>query len=82
MNNKPIIAKKGPYKVSVEKGKIYAWCPCGYSKTQPFCDGSHRGNIEGYRSIKFCATKDTDLYFCGCKNNNSGILCNGSHKNC
>jgi len=79
MNNKPIIAKKGPYKVTVEKGKMYAWCSCGYSTKQPFCDGKHRDNIEGYRSVKYCASDNGEVYFCGCKQSKNGILCDGSH---
>ena len=75
----PFIAKKSPYKISVQKGKIYSWCSCGYSKKQPFCDGSHRAYASEYRSIKYCASKDSDLYFCGCKHTKSGILCDGSH---
>ena len=30
-----------PYQVELEAGKRYAWCACGRSKRQPFCDGSH-----------------------------------------
>ena len=30
-----------PYSVDVEKGKKYAWCSCGLSLKQPYCDGSH-----------------------------------------
>jgi len=33
--------QKSPYKVKVEKGKIYFWCSCGLSNKQPFCDGTH-----------------------------------------
>ena len=39
---KPIPAQLSPNKVTVEVGKIYAWCACGRSGTQPFCDGSHK----------------------------------------
>jgi len=38
---KPKSPQKSPYKVKVEKGKIYSWCACGLSVKQPFCDGSH-----------------------------------------
>ena len=30
-----------PYVQKVEAGKTYAWCACGRSENQPFCDGSH-----------------------------------------
>ena len=31
-----------PIAVDVTQGKTYAWCACGKSKNQPFCDGSHK----------------------------------------
>ena len=42
---KPKSPQKSPYKVKVEKGKIYFWCACGLSNKLPFCDGAHY--IEG-----------------------------------
>merc|ERR1719187_3183255 len=39
---KGAVYKKFPSKQQCQKGKKYAWCSCGYSKKQPFCDGSHR----------------------------------------
>ena len=38
--NKPKCCQKMPY---VQKGEIkkYAWCACGESTNQPFCDGTH-----------------------------------------
>jgi len=35
------IAQKMPYVQKAEAGKAYAWCACGRSENQPFCDGSH-----------------------------------------
>lgn len=42
MGPTPNIAQKGPFQVEVEAGKTYAWCACGRSSNQPFCDGSHK----------------------------------------
>ena len=36
-------AGSNPIAVDVVKGKNYAWCICGLSKKQPFCDNTHRG---------------------------------------
>ena len=38
---KGLIAKKEPAGLTLEAGKTYAWCACGLSQKQPFCDGSH-----------------------------------------
>jgi len=36
------IAAKEPKGVTLEAGKSYAWCACGLSANQPFCDGAHK----------------------------------------
>jgi len=75
---KPALAQKKPYKVNVEKNKIYSWCTCGLSKKQPFCDGTHR--IEGkFKSKKYLAEENKDVYFCGCKMTKNPPFCDGSH---
>ena len=48
--SEPVIAQKAPIPVEVEAGKDYWWCSCGYSSTQPFCDGSHKG--KGFSPVK------------------------------
>ena len=45
--------QKSPIKISVVKSKSYFWCSCGFSKTQPFCDGSHKDT--GKSPLKFVA---------------------------
>jgi len=73
----PVIAKKGPYVVELETGKTYWWCACGRSKTQPFCDGSHKGtNIEPVK-IEVDETKKVGL--CGCKHTKNPPICDRSH---
>ena len=42
MSEMPEIGGRRPITVKVEAGKSYWWCACGRSKTQPFCDGSHK----------------------------------------
>ena len=74
----PTIAKKGSYKVAIEEGKKYAWCSCGLSATQPFCDGAHKGSE--FSPIVFTADVTKDAYFCGCKHSKNGAFCDGAHK--
>lgn len=76
--SKPEIAAKTPFAVEVEKGKDYYWCACGLSKSQPFCDGSHKGT--DFTPTKFTAEESKAVYFCGCKQSKNGALCDGTHK--
>jgi len=79
MTNSPKVAKKGPYKISVEEGKLYAWCTCGHSEKQPFCDGAHREHAPEYKSLKWVADETKEVYFCGCKQVKDSPFCDGSH---
>jgi CDGSH-type Zn-finger protein len=38
----PTSPQKFPYVMDMAPGTYY-WCACGGSKSQPFCDGSHKG---------------------------------------
>lgn len=74
----PVRASDTPFAVAVEQGKDYWWCACGQSKTQPFCDGAHKGG--SMTPVKYTATESKEVYFCGCKASNNSVLCDGSHK--
>ena len=73
------VAQKAPYGVEVEAGKSYYWCACGLSKSQPFCDGSHKGSE--FAPVKYEAPEAKTVYFCGCKQTANQPLCDGAHKN-
>lgn len=74
----PEIAQTAPYPVAVEAGKIYWWCACGRSRTQPFCDGSHKGTR--FLPFEVMAARTETLWFCGCKQSCHAPMCDGSHK--
>jgi CDGSH-type Zn-finger protein len=73
----PKIAQKVPYKVEVEEGKTYAWCACGLSKTQPYCDGSHKPT--SFKPDVFKAEVSGTVHLCGCKATKNPPYCDGTH---
>ena len=74
---KPKCSQKAPYVLNGEKKK-YAWCACGESKNQPFCDGAHKGT--GFVPVIVDNEKDGNIAWCGCKVSGNSPYCDGSHK--
>lgn len=74
---KGVIAGKAPKMVQLEKGKIYAWCACGKSQNQPYCDGSHQGSEFTPHIIK--AEDIKSVAFCVCKQTSTPPYCDGTH---
>lgn len=77
--DEPAIAQKAPYKVELLAGYRYAWCSCGLSKWQPFCDGSHTSTKSGLKPVVWTHDKDQSVALCGCKRSGKGQYCDGTH---
>ena len=75
--DRPKIADTCPKQVDLEQGKKYAYCTCGLSENQPFCDGKHKGT--DFVPIVFEADENKTAYFCQCKQTSNGPYCDGSH---
>ncbi len=71
-----ISPQKSPYVTEVQPGK-YAWCACGRSGNQPYCDGSHKGT--GLAPVIETITETKRVAWCGCKQTGSAPFCDGSH---
>lgn len=73
------IAQKSPFEIELEDGKKFAWCACGLSEKQPYCDGSHKGT--DLTPIVEKIEKGKTVYFCGCKQTSTPPYCDGTHNN-
>ncbi len=65
--------------LAVVAGQKYWWCACGLSRSQPFCDGSHKGSA--FQPLAFVAERSERLWLCGCKRTAGQPRCDGSHRN-
>ena len=79
MSHSPVhCAGVRPIVVELKAGETYAWCACGRSGNQPFCDGAHQGT--GIDPVVFTAERDTKVALCLCKHTETPPICDGSHK--
>ncbi|MBI1732519.1 MAG: CDGSH iron-sulfur domain-containing protein [Gammaproteobacteria bacterium] len=70
-------ARLKPYLAELKAGQAYAWCACGRSRRQPFCDGSHAGS--GIEPVRFTVPGDREALLCGCKRTGDAPFCDGTH---
>jgi CDGSH-type Zn-finger protein len=75
--DQPLIAQKSPFVLELAPG-TYWWCACGRSKTQPFCDGSHKGSE--LAPVKFELAAPARVSLCGCKRSGHKPYCDGTHR--
>uniref|UniRef100_A0A224YED9 Hematopoietic stem/progenitor cells protein like protein n=1 Tax=Rhipicephalus zambeziensis TaxID=60191 RepID=A0A224YED9_9ACAR len=76
------IYDKKPFRFECKKGRVYHWCTCGFSHTQPFCDGSHKNpHLKiTLKPIRFVAEETRWYWFCNCKQTANRPYCDGTHK--
>lgn len=77
MIQKARIASLQPIQCKIEANKNYYYCTCGYSKKQPFCDGSHKNT--SFQPLKFSSVVTTDEALCTCKRTKKAPYCDGIH---
>jgi CDGSH-type Zn-finger protein len=70
-------AGDSPQMEKLESGKTYAWCSCGNSAAQPWCNGAHKGG--GMAPLVFQAEEDKTAAICLCKATKNPPYCDGSH---
>ncbi|OGR88779.1 MAG: cytochrome C551 [Elusimicrobia bacterium RIFCSPHIGHO2_02_FULL_57_9] len=68
-----------PYVIEETSGKK-AWCSCGESEKQPYCDGSHARKNTGKHPIRVELTEAKKVAWCGCKQSKNPPYCDGSHR--
>ena len=71
------VAGKTPQMESLEADKNYAWCACGMSNNQPWCDGAHK--VSGMAPKVFKAESTAQGAMCMCKQTKNPPYCDGSH---
>lgn len=70
--------QNAPFVMDMEPGR-YAWCSCGESQKQPFCDGSH--GETGMMPVIEIIEEPKKIAWCGCKSSETPPYCDGTHKN-
>lgn len=75
--SEPTIAAREPAVLELDPGE-YWWCTCGLSKSQPFCDGSHKGT--GFLPKQILLTERQTVALCQCKHTSNPPFCDGTHQ--
>ena len=71
------VAGKAPHLVELKAGQTNAWCACGNSSNQPWCDGSHMGS--SFTPTVFVVEETESAALCMCKQTKNPPYCDGSH---
>lgn len=71
--------QKAPYVRDEIPGRK-AWCSCGASANQPYCDGSHKTKAVGQSPVIVEITESKKVAWCGCRESKNKPFCDGSHR--
>jgi len=72
----PTSSQGSPYVVKEEPG-TKAYCACGRSAGQPYCDGTHAGT--GMAPIVVKLEEEKTVAWCGCRKTGTPPYCDGTH---
>ena len=68
-----------PYVIDETAGRK-AWCACGESEKQPYCDGSHARKNTGKKPMIVELAEPKKVAWCGCRRSAAAPYCDGTHK--
>lgn len=68
---------KSPITLDLEP-RLYFWCACGRTATEPWCDGSHRGS--DLRPVPLDLCERARVTLCRCRRTATPPRCDGSHE--
>lgn len=75
--DKPKVGGTAPIRIKLEEGKRYAWCTCGASENQPWCNGTHKST--SFTPMVFTQEAEKTAGICTCKFTSNPPFCDGSH---
>lgn len=71
--------QKMPYIKDETPGKK-AYCACGESENQPYCDGAHSRKNTGKTPIIVEIAEAKKVAWCGCRESKNKPFCDGAHR--
>jgi CDGSH-type Zn-finger protein len=71
--------QNSPYVKDEQPGRK-AWCSCGESANQPYCDGSHARKNTGKAPMLCEVAEAKKVAWCGCRESKTKPFCDGSHR--